>query len=64
MIIASIDLGSNSLSILIAKIDNHRITPIFEKIYLIRLAQGIKENSLLHEDAKKRCLNVFKKLKL
>lgn len=62
MIIASIDLGSNSLSILIAKIDNHRITPIFEKIYLIRLAQGIKENSLLHEDAKKRCLNVFKKI--
>ena len=62
MIIASIDLGSNSLSILIAKIDNHRITPIFEKIYLIRLAQGIKENNVLNEDAKKRCLNVFKKI--
>ena len=59
MIIASIDLGSNSLSILIAKIDNHRIKPIFEKIYLIRLAQGIKENSLLHEDAKKKMFKCF-----
>ena len=62
MKIASIDLGSNSLSILIAKINEDKIIPIFEKVYLIRLAQGIGKNNFLHEDAKKRCLLGFKKI--
>ena len=42
MKIASVDLGSNSLSILISEIRNNKIIPVFERIYLIRLAQGIK----------------------
>ena len=62
MKIASVDLGSNSLCILIAEIHDNTIIPVFEKIYLIRLAQGIKNNNLLHEEAKKRCLNAFKKI--
>jgi len=59
MRIASIDLGSNSLSLLIAEIINNKITPLFETTYFIRLAQDLEKNNFLHEAAKQRCFNSF-----
>jgi len=59
MRIASIDLGSNSLSLLIAKIINNKIIPLFETTYLIRLAQDLEKNNFLHKEAKQRCFNSF-----
>ena len=59
MRIASIDLGSNSLSLLIAEIINNKIIPLFETTYLIRLAQDLEKNQLLHKEAKQRCFNSF-----
>ena len=62
---ASIDLGSNSFHLLIAKVSNDRLKTIKKVRKTVQIAQGLHKNKYLSADAQARaldCLACFRKL--
>ena len=56
MKIASLDLGTNSLILVVAEWDGTTFTPLFEDVQVVRLGQDLAKRGSLHPMAKRRCL--------
>ena len=56
MKIASLDLGTNSLILVVAEWDGTTFTPLFEDVQVVRLGQDLAKRGSLHPKAKRRCL--------
>tara|TARA_B100000315_G_scaffold28115_1_gene23952 strand:+ start:2003 stop:2917 length:915 start_codon:yes stop_codon:yes gene_type:complete len=59
MRVASLDLGTNTLLLTIADLDQSSLKPLYEDAVIIRLGQNLKDGGALHPDAKKRCLQAI-----
>jgi exopolyphosphatase/guanosine-5'-triphosphate,3'-diphosphate pyrophosphatase len=57
--VASIDIGTNTILLLIAEADQGRIKPIFEKETVVRLGERIHENGVLLKEAMSRGLQTL-----
>ena len=58
--IATIDLGTNSIHLLISEIyqDGHARV-LFDQSKVVRLGQGLKQTGQIHPDAIKRCTDTL-----
>lgn len=59
MILASIDLGTNSIILTVAAWNGRTLTPLAEEIRIVRLGQDLRPGSNLHPDAQRRCLEAL-----
>ncbi len=59
MLKASIDIGTNSVRLLIAEIssDKKEVKPIIKKVDVVRIGAGVDKSKNLASDAIKRCIN-------
>jgi len=56
---ASIDIGTNTILLLIAEVDQGRIKPLFEMETVVRLGERIHENGILLKEAMNRGLQAL-----
>lgn len=59
--VASIDIGTNTILLLIAELEEGRIKPIFEKETIVRLGEGLQKDGLIHQEAMKRGFQTLSK---
>jgi exopolyphosphatase/guanosine-5'-triphosphate,3'-diphosphate pyrophosphatase len=52
--VASIDTGTNTILLLIAKVEEGKLKPLFEMETIVRLGEGVQKNGVLSEEAMKR----------
>jgi len=52
--VASIDIGTNTILLLIAEVGGEKIKPLFEMETVVRLGEGIQENGILTKEAMNR----------
>lgn len=57
--VASIDIGTNTILLLIAEVDNGKLKPLFEMETVVRLGEGLQKNGVLSEEAMKRGLQTL-----
>jgi exopolyphosphatase/guanosine-5'-triphosphate,3'-diphosphate pyrophosphatase len=57
--VASIDIGTNTILLLIAKVEGGRIYPLFEIETVARLGEGVQENGMLLKEAMDRGLHTL-----
>jgi len=57
--VASIDIGTNTILLLIAEVEGGRINPLFEMETVVRLGEGVQENSCLTKAAMDRGLQTL-----
>lgn len=57
---ASIDIGTNTILLLIAEVKNSHIKPIYEEETVVRLGEGLQQKGLISEEAMKRGIKVLK----
>lgn len=63
MRIASIDLGTNTLRILIANVKENRLYPLFSQNALVRIGEGISKQKLLKVSAVERTISALEGFK-
>ncbi len=51
---ASIDIGTNTILLLIAKVEAGKLHPLYEKETVVRLGEGLQRNGVLLQDAMNR----------
>jgi exopolyphosphatase/guanosine-5'-triphosphate,3'-diphosphate pyrophosphatase len=54
MRVASIDIGTNTILLLIAELEGGRLKPLFEKETIVRLGEGVQKNEILSQEAMER----------
>ncbi|HXX33622.1 MAG TPA: Ppx/GppA phosphatase family protein [Thermodesulfobacteriota bacterium] len=52
--VASIDIGTNTILLLIAEVEGERIKPLFEMETVVRLGEGVQESGILTNEAMNR----------
>ncbi len=52
--VASIDIGPNTILLLIAEVGKEKINPLFEMETVVRLGEGVQENGILTKEAMNR----------
>ena len=52
--VASIDIGTNTILLLIAEAEGEKISPLFEAETVVRLGEGVQQNGILTEEAMNR----------
>jgi exopolyphosphatase/guanosine-5'-triphosphate,3'-diphosphate pyrophosphatase len=57
--VASIDIGTNTILLLIAEIGEGRLSPLLEKETVVRLGEGLQKNRILSEEAMNRGLQTL-----
>jgi exopolyphosphatase/guanosine-5'-triphosphate,3'-diphosphate pyrophosphatase len=57
--VASIDIGTNTVLLLIAEVEGGRINPLFEMETVIRLGEGVQKNRMLMNEAMDRGLQTL-----
>jgi len=57
--LASIDIGTNTILLLIAKVEGGKIHPLFEKETVARLGEGVQKNGILLKEAIDRGLQTL-----
>jgi exopolyphosphatase/guanosine-5'-triphosphate,3'-diphosphate pyrophosphatase len=57
--VASIDIGTNTILLLIAEIEGGKLKPLFEMETIVRLGQGVQKNGILSQEAMKRGLQTL-----
>jgi exopolyphosphatase/guanosine-5'-triphosphate,3'-diphosphate pyrophosphatase len=57
--VASIDIGTNTILLLIAEVEKGRIKPLFEKETVARLGEGVQKNGILLNEAMDRGLQTL-----
>ena len=57
--VASIDIGTNTILLLIARVDEGEVKPLFEMETIVRLGEGVQSNGALAEEAMKRGLHTL-----
>lgn len=60
MLLSSIDVGSNTIRLLIGRVENRRITRLRTGMVITRLAAGIGETGLLNADNMEKSVSVLK----
>jgi exopolyphosphatase/guanosine-5'-triphosphate,3'-diphosphate pyrophosphatase len=63
MILTSIDVGTNSIRLLISEVKNSELFDILRKVRITRLGEGMDETRLISKEAINRTLNVLKEYK-
>lgn len=61
MILASIDIGTNSTLLLIARYDNSGLTPVRNEVEITRLGQGVGKTGRLNPEAVERTFQTLEK---
>jgi exopolyphosphatase / guanosine-5'-triphosphate,3'-diphosphate pyrophosphatase len=59
MRIAAIDIGTNTILLLIAEVAEGRLKPLFEKETIVRLGEGLQKNGVLSKEAMERGLQTL-----
>ena len=54
MRVASIDIGTNTILLLIANVVGEKLVPLFEKETVVRLGEGLQKNGVLSKEAMSR----------
>ncbi|OGP93824.1 MAG: hypothetical protein A2157_01780 [Deltaproteobacteria bacterium RBG_16_47_11] len=54
MRVAAIDIGTNTILLLIAEVDKGRLIPLFEKETIVRLGECLQKNGVLSKEAMER----------
>lgn len=49
--VASIDIGTNTILLLIAEVEGDKLKPLFEKETIVRLGEGLHKNGVLSDEA-------------
>lgn len=57
--VASIDIGTNTILLLIAELKGKRLTPIFDTETIVRLGEGLQKNGILSEEAMQRAFHIL-----
>lgn len=57
--VASIDIGTNTILLLIAEAEGEKITPLFEKETVVGLGKGVQKNGILMTEAMHRGLQTL-----
>ncbi len=57
--VASIDVGTNTILLLIAEVEGEKITPLYEMETVVRLGEGVQENGILTKEAMNRGLQTL-----
>jgi exopolyphosphatase/guanosine-5'-triphosphate,3'-diphosphate pyrophosphatase len=57
--VASIDIGTNTILLLIAKVEEARIYPLYEIETIARLGEGVQKNGILLKEAMERSLQTL-----
>ncbi len=57
--VASIDIGTNTILLLIGELNGKRFTPLIEREMIVRLGEGLQRNGLLSEEAMGRALQTL-----
>jgi exopolyphosphatase/guanosine-5'-triphosphate,3'-diphosphate pyrophosphatase len=57
--VASIDIGTNTILLLIADVDEKGLTPLFEEETVVRLGEGVQKNNVLSQEAMERGLQTL-----
>jgi exopolyphosphatase/guanosine-5'-triphosphate,3'-diphosphate pyrophosphatase len=57
--VASIDIGTNTILLLIAKVEGGKIHPLFEKETVVRLGEDVQKNNILLKEAMDRGLQTL-----
>jgi len=57
--VASIDIGTNTILLLIAKVEGEKIHPLFEIETVVRLGEGVQKNGVLLNEAMERGLQTL-----
>ena len=52
--VASIDIGTNTILLLIAEVEERRINPLFEAETVVGLGKGVQKNGILTKEAMNR----------
>ncbi|MEW6375125.1 MAG: Ppx/GppA phosphatase family protein [Thermodesulfobacteriota bacterium] len=52
--VASIDIGTNTILLLIAEMEGGKIKPLFERETIVRLGEGVQKNGVLLQEAMNR----------
>lgn len=63
MIKASIDIGTNSVLLLVCEIENGRIKPLVEQQEIPRLGKGVDSEKNLHPDSQNRVIKILESYK-
>jgi exopolyphosphatase/guanosine-5'-triphosphate,3'-diphosphate pyrophosphatase len=58
---ASIDIGTNTILLLIAELHYNRLKPVFEKETIVRLGEGLQKNGMISPEAMDRGLKTLKR---
>lgn len=59
IMIASIDIGTNSILLLIAKVENNELVPVYQEARIARLGEGVGHTKLLSEEAQERAFEIL-----
>ncbi len=57
--VASIDIGTNTILLLIAEVDQGKLNPLFEAETVVRLGERLQKNGILSDEAMKRGLQTL-----
>jgi exopolyphosphatase/guanosine-5'-triphosphate,3'-diphosphate pyrophosphatase len=57
--VASIDIGTNTILLLIAEVEGGRLKPLLEKETIVRLGEGLQKNGILSKEAMNRGLQTL-----
>ncbi|MCJ7803529.1 MAG: hypothetical protein MUP18_02915, partial [Desulfobacterales bacterium] len=57
--VASIDIGTNTILLLIAKVEEGKVNPLFEIETVARLGEGVQKNGILLKEAMDRSLQTL-----
>jgi exopolyphosphatase/guanosine-5'-triphosphate,3'-diphosphate pyrophosphatase len=57
--VASIDIGTNTILLLIAEVGKKGFTPVFEQETIVRLGEGVQKNRILSQEAMERGLQTL-----
>jgi len=57
--VASIDIGTNTILLLIAEVDPGRLNPLFDTETIVRLGEGVQHSGILSEEAMERGLKTL-----
>ena len=59
MRVASIDIGTNTILLLIAEVEGEKLKPLFEMETIVRLGEGVHKNGILLKEAMSRGLQTL-----
>src|SRR4030043_1876416 len=57
--VASIDIGTNTILLLIAKVEEGKLESLFEMETVVRLGEGVQKNGVLSQEAMERGLRAL-----